>query len=195
MGFLTGEDRDFVRDLKEVGVLEIYSENDLKNITRNGGAASFCGDGDIDVRNYHERTITGRPHSQSLFGGPLIYSPLYRGYKESFAIDSLENMREGMGAKETQRVFLYPHYPCGMATKYNHSIREVVLMAAGVHIRFISEFGFLPGKVHSFFHVKRFNRGEKEEQNTYIFNVKKYLPLIGNRIISLNQIKCLRRAA
>ncbi|MDR3558989.1 MAG: hypothetical protein P4L62_01690 [Candidatus Pacebacteria bacterium] len=195
MHYLKDEERSFVRDLKVADILREYKMGELKGITKNGGVAFFCGDGDIDVRNYHEKTISRRPHGQSLFGGVLIYSRFYRGYKGSFAADSIENALLGLNAKETKTAFLYPHYPCGMATYFEHTIEEVFLMAADTHLRFISEFGFTPDKTHSFFHVKRLNKGAREEQNTYIFDVKKYLALIGAPIITLGQAYILKLAA
>jgi hypothetical protein len=195
MGFLSDSERDCVRSFKDSGVLRVYSESEFQNITRNGGVATFCGDGDTDVRHHHERTITNRPHAQEHFGGVLIHSRLFRGYDEFYAMGAMRNMGWGMEAKDTASVFLYPHYPCGVATKFDHSIQEVFLMTAEVHIRFLEEYGFSPGKVHSFFHVKRLNKGAREEQNTYIFDVRRYLSFIGARIVSLSQANHLSIAA
>jgi hypothetical protein len=175
MGYLTKAEREYVRSLKNEKILKTYTPEQLRGITKNGGVAIFCGDGDIDVRKYHERTISDRPHAQEFFGGSLIHSRAFGDYDESFAQGALKNMFRGMGAKETQRVFLYPHYPCGMATFFRHGIYDVFRMAADVHLRFIEEYGFNSKLVYSFFHVKRMNRGMKEEQNTYIFDVARFL--------------------
>ena len=101
---------------------------------------------------------------ERLFGGPLLLCPSFRGYDGEFAQDIVKNIAWGMEAKNTKTIFLYFHFPCGVARKFGHSIEEVVKMAAEAKTAIA---GLKPKKVFIFFQVKRINKGGQEEQNTY----------------------------
>lgn len=165
MGELTIKEYDIIHSLKEKGVLQKFTIEELKSITKNGGIAIICGDGDIDVRRYHSRIKPNRPHSIMVFGGPLVFAPSFRGYKKSLVQDLIENMRWGMEAKATRSVFLYFHYPCGVAAMFHYSIEEVINLAPEVVSVFKQH--FKPNKIHTFFHARRRNKGGNIEQNTY----------------------------
>lgn len=169
MGELSKVEYEIVQSLKKRDALYEFKIEELKNLTLNGGIAIICGDGDIDVRRYHSRMRPCRPHSIMVFGGPLVFAPSFRGYSEFLVRDLCTNMRWGMEAKDTKSIFLYFHYPCGVASKFDYSIFDVLLKVPEVVSSF--EQNFKGSNIHTFFHAKRRNRRGLIKQNTYRFAV------------------------
>ncbi len=167
---LTEEERKFIKDLKKEKIFHSFSKEEFKGITVNGGVGIFCSDGDIDVYNYHQKVVTKRSHSIQIFGGILNLAPSFEGYKAGFARGIISNIKLGMKAKNTKTIFLYSHYPCGVASSFNLKIWDVVRTTEEVRERLVEVFSFDETKIHCFFYVKkRENKGKKEEQNTYLF--------------------------
>lgn len=165
-GVLTPEEAEYVSRLKADGTLKRFS--DMKGITKNGGIAIICSDGDVDISDYHKRAVSHRPHSVKLFGGPLLLCPSFRGYDRCLADGILRNMKLGVGAKNTRTFFSYFHFPCGVASTYSHTIYEVIEMALAQEVDSLLSKSFNVKSVTTFFQVKRINRGGNLEQNTYI---------------------------
>jgi hypothetical protein len=169
---LTPEEYGFIRILKKKKILQKFDVNDLPRLTQNGGVAVFCGDGDIDASWFHRHGIE-RPHAVKLFGGPLLLFPAFRRYNPYFASSVIENIKWGMEAKDTKALFLYFHYPCGVAEKFGHNLLDVYNSIPAVLEEFRRDDFFEPDKIFPFFHVRRINRGGKLEQNTYFFMTDK----------------------
>lgn len=165
MEHVSVHDQAILDALKIEGILLKFDPKELNGSTKNGGVAGDCGDGDTDLSVYH-RKISHRPHEIKVFGGAMVFAPSYRGYDKAFAAKLVKNMKAGMEAKETKSLFLYFHAPCGMAAKYNHSIREQIAMAIEARCFFIRDPFFVPEKIHTLFHTKRL-RDSAIEQNTY----------------------------
>ena len=72
-----------------------------------------------------------------------------------------------MIAKDTQRVYLYVHAPCGVASHYNYGIREQLTLAAEAREFLLKNSFFVREKIFIFFHVKKTNPEGQLEQNTY----------------------------
>lgn len=164
---LTAEENDLVSSFKEDGIFQRFSITDLREIANNnnGGVAIFCSDGDIDAFAYHAR-ISSRPHAIKIFGGPMVLSPLFEDYNKEFARYLLKNLKMGMETKKTEVIFLYFHYPCGVAIRYRYELHFVVAMADRMKEVFTAA-GFKGETIIPLFHVKRINRAGKLEQNTY----------------------------
>lgn len=176
MAVLTLEEYELKRKMKKVGVLKRFRPEEVKGLTKNGGVAILCGDGDIDVRSYHKKAISDRPHCKADFGGPLLFLPSFSGYDPCYAKCMFGNIKAGMGVKQTKTVFCYFHYPCGMAKAYKHSLQDIFRMmveAAAV----LQREGF--ERVNILFHAKRLNRNKEEEQNTYLVDVNLLRKFIG----------------
>lgn len=175
MSYLTEEEVENIKGLKTRGVLRNFTLTEFRSLTVNGGVGLFCSDGDIDAFKFHNKAITKRPHSVKIFGGSLFFARSFPGYNEEFEKFLFENMSWGMAAKTTSTVCCYPHFPCGVAKKFNLSIKDVLWLAcesvAGILDR--SKPFFTPKKIISFFHVKKMIDG-REEQNTYLFHPEFY---------------------
>ncbi|HMN19054.1 MAG TPA: hypothetical protein PKA31_00460 [Candidatus Moranbacteria bacterium] len=160
--FLKEEEVLQVRELKKMGILRPFSEEEVRGRTKNGGVAILCGDGDIDARGYHKRVITNRPHSIMIFGGPIIFAKTFKGYDGGLVDGLARNMGWGRVAKETSAKFLYPHWPCGVGGMHGYTMIDVLNLMIEVE-QFFKEYS---RRVYSFFHVaKKF--ADHEEQNTY----------------------------
>lgn len=166
METISAEDNQLVSRLKSSGTLLRFRPEEFMGLTRNGGVAVICSDGDISAPDYHAKLIH-RPHCLRVFGGSLVFAPLFRGFREAFAVGLLENLRQGMTVKDTKTLFLYFHAPCGVAAAYNHGIEEQLELAQGAKRFFASDNFFVPSKIHLLFHVKRINKAGALEQNTY----------------------------
>jgi len=165
---LTDAEYGIIRSLKRRKVLQKFNINDLFHATRNGGVAVFCGDGDIDASWFHRHGVE-RPHAIKLFGGPLLLSTTFRRYEFSFASRVIENIKWGMEAKDTKSLFLYFHYPCGVAEKFGHNLLDILNAIPVVMKEFREDKFFNFQKIFPFLHVRRMNRGNNLEQNTYFF--------------------------
>lgn len=165
-GAITEQEGRLISDLKRSGVLIRFIPE--AKTAENGGVAVVCSDGDIDASIFHRR-ISKRPHEVKIFGGPLFFSPKFGGYQPDFERAIMANIKQGMEVKGTSTIFLYFHAPCGMAMAYKHNIQEVLEMAGEVSQRFLDSGLF--GQVFPLFHVKRINKAEKVEENTYLINI------------------------
>ncbi|MDO8593050.1 MAG: hypothetical protein Q7R92_04785 [bacterium] len=165
---ITAEDNKIVSQLKKDGVLLKFVLDEVRGKAKNGGVAFVCSDGDIDASLYH-RQISHRPHEIKLFGGPLLLAPSYKGFDEVFAKFILANMKSGMMHKRTRYSHLYFHSPCGMAYDlYGYSIPEIISLAREAKDFMLEDSFFLPEKIDLYFHVKRINKAESMEQNSYL---------------------------
>jgi hypothetical protein len=162
MGFLTEEERGRIRQLKEEGVLRKFTPDFTKGIAKNGGILIACSDGDITLSDYYKEAISDRPHSVKTFGGTLNICPDFRGFDPEEESVILKNVVKGFKAKKTRTLFLGHHYPCGMASAFNHSLDDVLTLNCLAHIRF------------DFLHVKRVNKGNEPEENMYSFDPDLY---------------------
>ena len=81
----------------------------------------------------------------------------------------IENIRWGMEAKDTKSLFLYFHYPCGVAEKFGHSLVDVLGAIPFVMKEFREDKFFDYQKIFPFFHIPRLNKTGNLEQNTYYF--------------------------
>lgn len=163
MAFLNEDEMAQVKRMKEAGMLQLFKKEDVAGITKNGGVSIFCGDGDIDARSYHKKTVTSRVHSIMVFGGPLVFAPSFREYDKKFAEGLMRNIRWGMEAKHTLSVFLCLHWPCGVGAKFDYNMTDVINMAPEIEHVFLG----LVKKIYTFFHVKKIFADKREEQNTY----------------------------
>lgn len=172
-GFISEAERDIVRKLLKNGVLEKINLEEGKKLTRNGGVAVMCSDGDVDMAHFHGK-ISGRPHMIRLFGGPLLLAPSFlRSFSRTFASNLFDNIRWGMEAKDTHTVFLYFHAPCGVATMFGHNIPQIIQMAEEAREMTLDALGIHNlEKLYIFFHVKRMNKAQSPEQNTYLFQTR-----------------------
>jgi len=120
---LTAEENELVSSFKQSGIFQRFTIDDLKEIANNnnGGIAIFCSDGDIDAYSFHTR-ISQRPHAIKVFGGPLVLSPIFRGYDKGLAYGLISNLKKGMKAKETKVIFSYFHYPCALAIENRYRL-------------------------------------------------------------------------
>jgi len=169
MAVMNMEEYRLKKELKELGILKKFSPGEIKGLTKNGGVAVVCGDGDIDVRSYHRKAVSDRPHCKADFGGPILLVSSFAGYNPSYAKCILENIKSGMIVKNTKTVFCYFHYPCGMAKAYNHSLLDVIRMmpeAAEV----LKKEGF--ERIFILFHAKCLNKKGEEKQNTYVVDIE-----------------------
>lgn len=165
-GILSKDENAYLSTLKKTNLLKKFTREDMKNITKNGGIAIFCGDGDISIPSYHENIISERAHCVRLFGGPLLLCPSFRGFNKARADFILENIAWGKQAKETNTFFVYFHFPCGVATHFKHNMDDILNMAPEANDAINTV--FTPKKILTFFHVKRINKGGTLEQNSYI---------------------------
>lgn len=169
-GTISKEENQVVSDLKKQGVLQRFDPETILGISKNGGVAVICSDGDIDAFNHHTR-MTHRPHCVRLFGGPLLLAPSFRRFNQALAFGLLGNIRQGMTVKHTQTLFLYVHAPCGVATMYDYSIEDQIKLAVEAKEFFAADNFFVHNKIHLLFHVKRINKAGALEQNTYKISV------------------------
>lgn len=166
---LNSTEKEYVNKLKALGVLRVFKKEDCDRLTQNGGVAIFCGDGDIDARQYHCETISHRPHAISLFGGVLTFAQSFKGFSREMANGMVKNVCWGMEAKATRSIFLYPHYPCGVASKFKLSFEDTINLAAEAHEFFTKNPFFLRENIHSLFHFKGINKEGWDVQATYFF--------------------------
>lgn len=166
---LNDVEKKYIDSLKEMGVLKVLKKGDCENLTKNGGVAIFCGDGDIDARQYHCETISSRPHAITLFGGVLTFAQSFSGFNRAMFEGVIENINWGMEAKATRSIFLYPHYPCGVASKFKLSLQGTIELAAEAHEFFAENPSFLKENIHSLFHIKGINKEGWDVQATYFF--------------------------
>jgi hypothetical protein len=186
MGYLTIEDKAIIRHLKKIGVLRVFSADDLKGITVNGGVLVTCSDGQIDVSTYQKDAIHGETSEIKLPGGTLHLCSMFRGYKEKKAETIAESVIDLFEAKYTRTLFLTHHFPCGMASKYGHDIKDVFQMAYFSHVTSCTDLQdmvnqALPPRLHleddrifDFFHIKKLSDSGVEEQRTYVFDPDLY---------------------
>ena len=186
MGYLSEKERAFVRKMKKLYILRVFSVSDMRQITKNGGIMLTCSDGDVDISKYHSYAVSGRPHEIKLFGGTLNVCQEYKGYNIESEKVIVANIVNGFEAKRTRTLFLDHHFPCGMAGKYKHGIEEVLCFAYLANLRFCTDLGkklneMLPPelslreeRIFDFFHVKWINKKKKEEQSMYVFDPDLY---------------------
>jgi hypothetical protein len=167
--FLSEDDRNLLDAFKEEGLITITSLDGLLGITKNGGVATFCGDGDIDAYKRHCEEVTIRAHSIKVFGGPLIFASSFNGYNKQMASGLIENIRMGMKVKQTTKCFLYFHFPCGMAREFNHSLENIINYLAPEAINAFKDLT-APEKIYSFLHVKEYI-DDSYKQSIYHLNV------------------------
>ena len=165
---LTTEENALVSSFKQSGIFQRFTTTDLRDLANadNGGVAIICSDGDIDAFAFHAR-ISSRPHAIKIFGGPLVLSPIFRGHDKGFTRGLINNLKQGMRAKKTETIFLYFHYPCGLAIEFRYEIHRVVAIADRIREVFADDKFFNQEKIFTFFHVKRINKAGNLEQNTY----------------------------
>ena len=168
MPVLTMRDYKLKRKLKRLGILKKLEIEDMKGITKNGGVSIICGDGDIDVYSYHNKTVSQRPHCKSDFGGPLLLIPSFRGYDPCYAQGIIKNVKGGIKHKKTKTIFSYFHYPCAVAKEHKHTFKDVLRMM-DESPEIFDRYGFK--KRFTFFHVKRLNKNKEVEQNTYLVDM------------------------
>jgi hypothetical protein len=162
---LTAYEEKLVSRFKAEGLLKSYTADDWDGVTRNGGVAVLCSDGDIDAFEHHAKVISRRPHCIKVFGGPLLLAKNYPGYHRPNAGFLMEQIQAGMEAKKTGTVFLKFHHPCAMAIKYHLDLIQVVGLAHQVHENFLRGGLVNPEKIFTFLHVKK-----KDKQATYLLN-------------------------
>jgi hypothetical protein len=159
-GFLNKKEEVIIAELKRKGRLQKLAPRELRDITKNGGISVICADGDIDVRSYHRKSINPRAHSPAPFGGFLVFCKSFRGFNPGFANGFLENISWGMEAKQTETFFLYPHWPCGVATKFDYEMLEALNLLPEA----INFFTPVSKKIHTFLHLKMMVRDEVKEK-------------------------------
>jgi hypothetical protein len=166
MAFLHPDDVKLVKNLKKLNVFQSYTKAELSSLTKNGGSAFVCGDGDIDAYSYHAEAVD-RPHHQACYGGPLILAHSYKDFSPLFAEYMLRNMKIGMKLKKTNSVFLYFHYPCAAALMFGYPLDQVLGFAHEAISRLKHEDGFDPEKIYVFFHFKWEGKNGRIIQRTY----------------------------
>ncbi len=162
---LTKYEEGMVQRFKAAGLLQSYAPDDWNGVTKNGGIAVLCSDGDIDAFEHHARVISRRPHCIKVFGGPLLLARNFPGYRRPNAEFLAEQILLGMEVKKTGTVFLKFHHPCGMAMKYDFDLIRVIKLAQEVYKDFLRSGRFEPEKIFTFLHVKK-----SEKQATYLLN-------------------------
>lgn len=164
-GPISPEQNLVISNLKNIGILRRFNpEEEMSGVTKNGGVGIMCSDGDIDAELFHRR-ISHRPHAVKIFGGPLLLAPNFGGYDSSFAEKIIENIKQGMEVKQTRTVFFYFHAPCGVATKFNYDIPQILELAKDSRDVLAGDKFF--SRIFTLFHVKRVNKGGELEQNVY----------------------------
>lgn len=166
MAVLHPDDVILVKSLKKLKVFQPFTRAQLAELTKNGGSAFVCGDGDIDAFLYHAAAIA-RPHHQACYGGPLILAHSYRDFDQRFAESMIRNMRIGMKLKDTKSAFLYFHYPCGAALMFGYTLDQVLGFAQEAISRLKQEDFLEPEKVYAFFHFKWEGKVGRIIQKTY----------------------------
>jgi hypothetical protein len=166
MAFLHPDDVKQVKRLKRLKVFQSFTKAELNSLTKNGGSAFVCGDGDIDAYDYHASAVD-RPHHQACYGGPLILAHSYKDFSHLFAEGMLRNMKIGMRLKKTKSVFLYFHYPCAAALMVGYTLDQVLGLAHEAISRLKNEDGLDPEKIYAFFHFKWEGKNGRVIQKTY----------------------------
>lgn len=186
MAVLTNQEKVFVGGLKEKHVLRLFTPSDTKQISNNGAIFITCGDGDLDYSKHYNFAVSDRPHEFKLFGGTMNVCPTYRGYRSENDDLFLSQVYYGFRAKTTTTLNLGHHYPCAMATDFNHSIEDVFYFSYIASRRWRTDLmaklnEILPPelrlrdeRVFDYFHLKKINSQGVLEQNTYIFDPDMY---------------------
>lgn len=91
-GILSREECAYLSELKISGKFKKFTQDDMKNAAKNGGVAIMCGDGDVNIFDFHQSIISKRAHCIRLFGGPLLLCPSFRGFDLSAKIAIMENI-------------------------------------------------------------------------------------------------------
>jgi hypothetical protein len=157
-----------IAEWKKTGLIRNILPEEVKNFTEKGGVLCTCSDALIDMCCHARTHIHAYVNPFRVFGGPLIWAESYGGFKEQYALDSLENMLDGMEHKKTTSVFLGFHVPCGMLGKYRHGLPELQLMISEAE-KFIRKNGGEKLKIYPLLHVRKWT--DKEEQSTYIYEI------------------------
>lgn len=170
---ISGSERKYVLELMKEGILRSFNGRDFREDAENGGVAVCCGDGDANEKfSYHVSAISPRrPHAVKLFGGPLMLNPHFRGYDDGLARGIMQNIGLGMHVKKTSSLFLYYHYPCGMARIFGYGLDELVSLVRDSrdHMEDVLRSSVAnTGNIHVFLHMARINRIGKVENNTYL---------------------------
>ena len=166
MALLSPEDVQVVKNFKKLKYFQSFTRAQLAKLTQNGGSAFICGDGDIDVYDYHSQAIA-RPHHQACYGGPLILAHSYKDFEPKFAEEMIRNMKLGMRIKKTNSVFLYFHYPCGAALQFGYTLEQVLGLAHQAINWLVEDSFFNPEKIYVFFHFKWEAKDGRTLQRTY----------------------------
>jgi hypothetical protein len=166
---LTLEEYGLKSKLKKLGVLKRFKNGELRGLSKNGGVAIVCGDGDIDVIDHHTKEVSNRRHCRSDFGGVLLLMQGYRGFSQTYAFGMTENIKFGFNAKQTRTIFAYFHYPCAAASYHKHTFIDVLHMIANSEETLMG-YGFQ--RVYVFLHVRRMKKEGHEKQNTYLVDVE-----------------------
>ncbi|MDP2735821.1 MAG: hypothetical protein Q8P12_06465 [bacterium] len=130
---LSQHDREFVRQLKDAGVLKDVADQRLDQV--NGIILVTCGDGDETpellefVRERMRlRNIKPRIHQLALNGGALLIPSRSPVNTDGDGNVMLKHVVKSNGIKGIRTVALYAHAPCGAAGEAGINLRDVVAL-------------------------------------------------------------------
>lgn len=147
MGKITEKDREFIRQMKNLGVLAEVNPHRLDQ--SQGIIMVTCADGD-QMPDIFQRQVQSclvhrpapRIHTLALNGGALLippHSPLCRERREDKVL--LHHIQTARELKNIHTVALYAHLPCGAAEEMGLSAMTVfeLLTAAKTHLKKVSD--------------------------------------------------------
>lgn len=174
MSHMSEEDKQFVREIREAGVLQDVKDHLLDQ--SEGVIMIACSDGDqmSDVFSFQEEMSENqrpkpRVHTLALNGGGLLLpetSPLNKPGREDVIL--LKHLKQAIELKGITTVALYVHAPCGAAGLCNLSMAEMIDLLISAKALIKSEISEVT--VACFVHV---NKGEGNKR-TYFASREKW---------------------
>ncbi len=168
---LTGDEYAVVKRLKSQRIfLKLNDSVAMEKIGSSEGiVATACADDHTDmIRHLRNALHTEVIHPVRVFGGPLVFVPSYGDHCKEACAWLLNNIIQGMRAKDADCLVLFEHGPCAMLDEYGHSIEDAVRWIIEIEDFFFSIDFFKDKKIIFLFHVKRKNKAGAIEQNTYM---------------------------
>ncbi|MFA6193724.1 MAG: hypothetical protein WC726_02590 [Parcubacteria group bacterium] len=168
-GYLSLESLAYKRYMKRNGLLVPFTDEELMMLTVAGGVSIVCSDNTIDADSHIKAIIP--TNLNQFFGGPLQFARSYGNFNEAMARGLVDTMIEGMDHKGTRALFNIFHDPCGMATKYGHSLKFIVEVMVLEVVDFFRGYSFFdPARIHNLIHFKLLEE-DGIKQRSYFLNL------------------------
>lgn len=181
---LSKQDYKLVRTLKQMGILLNLEKPEVKRrIPAVKDSVIFgCSDGHVDYETHARAIISAYVNRPGNFGGTLDLCSEYAIYDEPMINGFLKRVALGMELKKAEYLILLFHFPCGMATHFKHSLKEIFswIPDAFDYVKGHESFLNKDEMIYVFFHVKRINAGGELEENTYLLDVEKLQAFIAD---------------